>query len=73
MQMTRMGIYVLYRKPHTSTRRTAHPIYPYLLRHLTITRSLHVWKYDNSSAWSSFHTRVTDQHEHARAKEGDRG
>ena len=41
--MKRMGIHALYRKPTTSTR---HPVYPYLLRHLTITRSNHVWAAD---------------------------
>jgi putative transposase len=42
----RMGIRALYRKPNTSTRHPAHPVYPYLLRHLTITRSNHVWAAD---------------------------
>ena len=44
--MKRMGIHALYRKPNTSKRHPAHPIYPYLLRHLTITRSNHVWAAD---------------------------
>ena len=44
--MKRMGIHALYRKPNTSTRHPAHPMYPYLLRHLTITRSTHVWAAD---------------------------
>ena len=42
--MKRMGIHALYRKPHTSTRHPAHRVDPYLLRHLTITRSNHVWR-----------------------------
>ena len=41
--MKRMGIHALYRKPSTSTR---HPVYPYQLRDLTITRSNHVWAAD---------------------------
>ncbi len=44
--MKRMGIHALYRKPNTSKRHPAHPIYPYLLRHRTITRSNHVWAAD---------------------------
>jgi len=34
--MARMGIDALYRKPNTSKRHPAHPVYPYLLRNLTI-------------------------------------
>ena len=41
--MARMGIEALYRKPNTSTRHPAHAVYPYLLRHLNIIRSNHVW------------------------------
>jgi len=44
--MARMGIEALYRKPHTSQRHPAHRVYPYLLRHLEITRSNHVWAAD---------------------------
>ena len=44
--MKRMGIHALYRKPNTSRRHPAHKIYPYLLRHLTITRSNHAWSAD---------------------------
>ena len=44
--MKRMGINALYRKPNTSKRHPAHPIYPYLLRNLSITRSNHVWAAD---------------------------
>jgi putative transposase len=47
--MKRMGIHALYRKPNTSTRHPAHPVYPYQLRHLTITRSNHVWAADITS------------------------
>ncbi len=45
-RMKRMGIYALYCKPNTSTRHPAHRVYPYLLRHLEITRSNHVWAAD---------------------------
>ena len=44
--MARMGIEALYRKPHTSRRHPAHRVYPYLLRHLAITRSNQVWAAD---------------------------
>ena len=44
--MARLGIEALYRKPHTSQRHPAHRVYPYLLRHLAITRSNHVWAAD---------------------------
>ena len=44
--MARMGIEALYRKPNTSQRHPAHRVYPYLLRHLEITRSNHVWAAD---------------------------
>ena len=44
--MRQMGIEALYRKPNTSRRHAAHPIYPYLLRHLSIERSNHVWATD---------------------------
>ena len=41
--MVRIGIEALYRKPNTSQRHPAHRVYPYLLRHLAITRSNQVW------------------------------
>ena len=44
--MARMGIEALYRTPHTSQRHPAHTVYPYLLRHLEITRPNHVWAAD---------------------------
>lgn len=44
--MRKMGMEALYRKPHLSGRHTAHPIYPYLLRHLPIDRPNHVWATD---------------------------
>ena len=44
--MKRMGIHAIYRKPNTSKRYQAHPVYPYLLRNLSITRSNHVWAAD---------------------------
>ena len=42
----RMGIHAIYRKPNTSKRHQAHPVYPYRLRNLSITRSNHVWAAD---------------------------
>ena len=47
--MRRMGIEPVYRKPHTSQRHRAHRVYPYLLRHLEITRPNHVWTADITS------------------------
>jgi putative transposase len=44
--MRKMGIEALYQKPRTSRRHPAHPVFPYLLRHLAITRSNHVWAAD---------------------------
>lgn len=44
--MRRMGIEAIYRKPNTSRRHPAHPIYPYLLRHLKIDRPNQVWAMD---------------------------
>jgi putative transposase len=44
--MTRMGINAVYRTPCTSQRQPAHKVYPYLLRHLEITRPNHVWAAD---------------------------
>jgi putative transposase len=46
MLMNKMGIEALYRKPNTSKRHAAHPIYPYLLRDLTIDRPNQVWATD---------------------------
>ena len=44
--MRKMGIEALYRRPNTSRRHAAHPVFPYLLRHLTIERANHVWAMD---------------------------
>jgi putative transposase len=44
--MRKMGIEALYQKPKTSRRHPAHPVFPYLLRHVTITRPNHVWAAD---------------------------
>jgi putative transposase len=44
--MKRMGIEALYRKPNTSQRHTAHPVYPYLLRNLAIERPNQTWAMD---------------------------
>jgi putative transposase len=41
-----MDIEALYRRPTTSRRHPAHPIYPYLLRRLSIQRPNHVWATD---------------------------
>ncbi|HEV2425350.1 MAG TPA: IS3 family transposase [Terriglobia bacterium] len=44
--MKRMGIEALYRRRDTSRRHPAHPVYPYLLRDLTIERPNQVWAAD---------------------------
>ena len=44
--MRKMGIEALYRKPNTSRRHPRHPVHPYLLRGLAITRPNQVWAMD---------------------------
>ncbi len=44
--MRRMGIQALYRKPNTSKRHPAHPVFPYLLRGLAISQANQVWALD---------------------------
>ena len=44
--MKTMGIEALYRRPSTSRRHAAHPIYPYLLRSRPIERPNEVWAMD---------------------------
>jgi putative transposase len=44
--MRRMGITAIYQRPKTTQRHRAHPVFPYLLRTLSITRPNHVWAAD---------------------------
>ena len=44
--MKKMRIEALYRKPNLSRRHAAHPIYPYILRHMVIDRPNQVWATD---------------------------
>jgi putative transposase len=44
--MKTMGIEALYRRPNTSRRHAAHPIYPYLLRERVIERPNEAWAMD---------------------------
>ena len=44
--MERMGIAAIYRKRNTSVPHPAHPIYPYLLKNLTIDRPNQAWASD---------------------------
>jgi putative transposase len=44
--MRKMGIEAIYRKPNTSRKHPAHPVYPYLLRGLSIERANQVWALD---------------------------
>lgn len=44
--MRRMGLEAIYPKPRTTQRGAGHPIYPYLLRDLTVTRVDQVWGAD---------------------------
>jgi putative transposase len=46
--MRLMGIEALYRKKRTTKRNPEHPVFPYLLRNLTIERPNHVWAADIS-------------------------
>ena len=48
--MRTMGVVALYQKPNTSRRHPEHPVFPYLLRRLTITRPNHVWAADITSS-----------------------
>jgi putative transposase len=44
--MREMGIEAIGPKPNTSRRAKAHPVYPYLLREVTVERPNHVWSSD---------------------------
>jgi putative transposase len=44
--MRRVGITAIYQRPKTTQRSAAHPVFPYLLRTLTVTRPNHVWAAD---------------------------
>jgi putative transposase len=44
--MKKMGIEALYRRPNTSRKHPKHPVFPYLLRGLDITRANHAWAMD---------------------------
>ena len=44
--MRRMGIAAIYQRPRTTERHPNHPVFPYLLRTLAITRPNHVWAAD---------------------------
>jgi len=44
--MRRTGIQALYRKPNTSKKHPAHPVFPYALRGLAIERANQVWALD---------------------------
>jgi len=44
--MRLMGVEALYRKPKTTQRHPEHTVYPYLLRHLAVTRPNQVWAMD---------------------------
>jgi putative transposase len=44
--MRKMGIEAIYRKPNTSRKHPRHPVFPYLLRGLTIEHANQVWAMD---------------------------
>jgi putative transposase len=46
--MRLMGLEAIYRAPRTSTPHPAHRVYPYLLRHVAVTRPDQVWSTDIS-------------------------
>ena len=45
--MCAMGLRAIYRRPSTSRRSPEHPVYPYLLRNVRITRPNQVWAADH--------------------------
>ena len=45
-RMRRMGLEAIYQKPNLSRANAAHRVYPYLLRHLAVTRPNQVWATD---------------------------
>lgn len=44
--MRRMGLQALYRRPNTSRKNPAHPVFPYLLRDIAIERANQAWALD---------------------------
>ncbi len=44
--MRRMGLQALYRKPNTSRKHPQHPVFPYLLRSVTVERANQAWALD---------------------------
>ena len=44
--MRQMGLAAIYRKPNLSRAQAGHRVYPYLLRHLAVTRPNQVWATD---------------------------
>jgi putative transposase len=46
--MRKMGIEALYQRPNTSRRHAAHPVYPYLLRGVTIDQPNQAWAMDTT-------------------------
>lgn len=44
--MAEMGLQVIYPQPNLSRRHPDHPIYPYLLRHITASYPNHIWGID---------------------------
>jgi putative transposase len=46
--MKKMGIAALYRRPNTSKPEPGHKVYPYLLRHVKVTRPNQAWAMDIS-------------------------
>jgi putative transposase len=44
--MRRLSIAAIYQRPATTQRHRGHPVFPYLLRTLTVTRPNHVWAAD---------------------------
>ena len=46
--MKRMGIEAVYQKPKTSKKHPGHPVYPYLLRGMNISRANQVWALDTT-------------------------
>jgi putative transposase len=65
--MRRLAITAIYQRPKTTQPHPAHPVFPYLLRTLTVTRPNHVWAATSRTSrwpvalptsWSSWTGRV---------------
>ena len=75
--MRQMGLQAVDRRPKTSQPHPAHPIYPYLLKDLEITRPNQVWcvdiTFDGKSNLDLFLCRLTNRQPRISVSRGDHG